>query len=116
MKRSFLVGCLFIILLFSLGCNSSADNTKYIDFKKTVPVATTAVIPKDNNALRVAIASVLLPQDTVVHYRAISDYLGNKLGRQIILVQKKQLCRNRSTLAKWWRGYGIFLLWWLCQL
>jgi ABC-type phosphate/phosphonate transport system, periplasmic component len=88
MKRSFLVGCLFIILLFSLGCNSSADNTKYIDFKKTVPVATTAVIPKDNNALRVAIASVLLPQDTVVHYRAISDYLGNKLGRQIILVQK----------------------------
>ena len=88
MKRSFLIVYLFIILLLSLGCNSSAGNSKYIDFKKTVPVATTAVIPKDDNALRVAIASVLLPQDTVVHYRTIADYLGSKLGRQVILVQK----------------------------
>lgn len=88
MKRSFLIVYLFIILLLSLGCNSSAGNSKYIDFKKTVPVATTAVIPKDDNALRVAIASVLLPQDTVVHYRTIADYLGSKLGRQLTLYRK----------------------------
>ncbi len=88
MKHRFYVYFLLILLLFSTGCNSAVNSSKYVDFKKTVPLATTAVITKDDNAMKVAIAPVLLPQDTVVYYRAIADYLGKKLGRQVILVQK----------------------------
>ena len=88
MKRSFYVCLLVILFLFNAGCSSAVNSSKYVDFRKTVPLATTVAITKDDNAMRVAIASVLLPQDTVIYYRAIADFLGKKLGRQVILVQK----------------------------
>jgi phosphonate transport system substrate-binding protein len=88
MKKHFFIYCLLIIFLLNAGCGSAVNSSKYIDFKKTVPLATTGIVPKDDSALRVAIASILLPQDTVIYYRAIADFLGEKLGRQVILVQK----------------------------
>ena len=76
-----------IMLFFCTGC-SSVTSSRYVDFKKTVPVPVANTVNKDDHVMKVAIASVLLPQDTVVYYRAIAEKLGRKLGRPVMLIQK----------------------------
>lgn len=39
--------------------------------------------------VRVAISSVLSPSDTIKYYRTIADYIGEKLNRPAILIQRK---------------------------
>lgn len=68
MKRFFGVCLTLIFILIASGCGSRATSNKYVDFRKTVPMPTTTKRPNDEHALKVAIASVLLPQDTVTSY------------------------------------------------
>ena len=88
MKSKICIVIIFILTFLSSGCGSPVTSSRYVDFRQTVPVPQAAAVNKDDHAMKVAIASVLLPQDTVVYYRAIADYLGRKLGRPVILIQK----------------------------
>jgi phosphonate transport system substrate-binding protein len=88
MKRFFGVCLTLIFILIASGCGSRATSNKYVDFRKTVPMPTTTKRPNDEHALKVAIASVLLPQDTVTSYRTIADYLGRKLKRPVMIIRK----------------------------
>ena len=62
---------------------------KYIDFTKVESLPVASAVTADNRALKVAISPVLLPQETVMHYRTIANYLGAQLGRPVILIQRK---------------------------
>lgn len=83
----------YIVLLisaaiFCAGCGSLVNKGKYIDFHNLEQPPISAV-NADSQALRVAISSVLLPQETVVHYRAIAEYFGRHVERPVILIQRK---------------------------
>ncbi|KYZ75617.1 phosphonate ABC transporter substrate-binding protein [Anaerosporomusa subterranea] len=48
-----------------------------------------SAVNADSQSLRVAISSVLLPQETVVYYRSIANFLGWHVDRPVILIQRK---------------------------
>lgn len=71
------------------GCGFFLSKSKYIDFEKMEAPPAIAAVNADSQALRVAISSVLLPQETVVHYRSIANSLGVQVDRPVILIQRK---------------------------
>lgn len=84
-----LVCLLTIVMVICTGCGSFASTGKYIDFKKVEAPPALSAVNADSQALRVAISSVLLPQETVVHYRSIANFLGQHVDRPVILIQRK---------------------------
>jgi len=77
------------ILASCIGCSSFPGKAKYIDFKKVEAPPEISAVDADSHVLRVAISSVLLPQETVMHYRAIANFLGQHVNRPVILIQRK---------------------------
>ncbi|MEN6412117.1 MAG: phosphate/phosphite/phosphonate ABC transporter substrate-binding protein [Veillonellales bacterium] len=88
-KKMRLVCLLTILLAVCTGCGSFPGKDKYIDFKKVEPAPAVSAVSTDSQALRVAISSVLLPQETVMHYRSIANFLGQHVDRPVILIQRK---------------------------
>lgn len=84
--------CWLIIMLAICGltgCGSFMNKNRYIDFNKVEMPPTIDTVNADSQVLRVAISSVLLPQETIVHYRFIAEYLGKQVDRPVILIQRK---------------------------
>ncbi len=82
--------CLLIIVVaICTGCGAGLNTGKHIDFTNVETPPDVPAITADSQALRVAISSVLLPQETVVHYRAIANFLGGSVERPVILIQRK---------------------------
>lgn len=79
---------LIILTTFSVsGCQIGSSGYQIVFSESDVtPVDSQAGKPPP---LRVAISSVLSPSDTITYYRKIADYLGEKLGRPAILIQRK---------------------------
>jgi phosphonate transport system substrate-binding protein len=94
--RKILFAVLFLISIGIIvarvpGCGEQLiQKGKYIYFNELEsPPVTAGISSTDGQALRVAISSVLLPQETVVHYRAMANYLGAQVERPVILIQRK---------------------------
>ncbi|MBO0995997.1 substrate-binding domain-containing protein [Bacillus sp. SD088] len=68
------------------GCKQNQGNDQ-IDFteKEFIPPESES----DNTPIRVAIISVLSPTNTINSYRKIANYIGDKLNRPAILIQRK---------------------------
>ena len=81
---------IFIIvsLVAVFGCGGSGD-TKVVDFSKTIPVARPGDQPVEGRSLRVAVAAMISPKETVGYYRQVLDYIGNHLGKEVQLIQRK---------------------------
>jgi phosphonate transport system substrate-binding protein len=86
-----LIKTLFLISIISLlvvGCKQRDTNNQIVFSKPEI----TPIESQDNkptSPIRVAIISVLSPTDTITSYREIADYIGDKLDRPAILVQRK---------------------------
>ena len=82
---------LLLMVVLVIGCTSRATYSGSILFSDTVNIPQIRnVIPTNNQQpLRIAISTVLSPIETIVYYRAIANYIGGKLGRPIILLQRK---------------------------
>lgn len=93
MRRLSLLACFALlgaVALVLAGCASgTAKGDKYIDFRIVEASPVASAVTADARVLRVAISSVLLPQEAVIHYRTIANHLGGQLGRPVILIQRK---------------------------
>lgn len=78
-----------LAVCWTAGCSFIPDKSNYIDFRKLEAPPVLAAANTDSPALRVAISSVLLPQETVVYYRSIANYLGWHVDRPVVLLQRK---------------------------
>lgn len=88
-KKLWAACLLMMVMAIGAGCGFSTGKGKYINFKNVEPPPSITAVSADSQALRVAISSVLLPQETVVHYRSIANFLGQHVNRPIILIQRK---------------------------
>ncbi|MCM3342022.1 phosphate/phosphite/phosphonate ABC transporter substrate-binding protein [Paenibacillus sp. MER TA 81-3] len=99
---------LLIILLAVLvsGCSNSRSSY-HIVFSEPddAPVDSQDGTP---SPVRVAISSVLSPSETIKHYRTIADYVGEKLNRPAILIQRKSY--NEISMLMMNGGADIALL------
>ena len=94
MKRGKLLLGTFLLLSLVAGWLSycwlaATEREDYLDFKKVAATPIASALSNDKQALRIVVFSILLPQETIVHYRTIANYLGEKIQRPVILIQRK---------------------------
>lgn len=88
-------------LFLIIGCEKNADY-QFVDLsekqkeEKQTPSAT------GRKQLKVAVAAMISPKDTLVYYEELLDYIGQQIGYEIVLIQRKtyseinELFPNRS--------------------
>jgi phosphonate transport system substrate-binding protein len=86
--RSILRLLVVFLLIFTYGCGVDAD-TAVVDFSKTMVIEQPGDRQPEGPSLKVAVAAMISPKETFTYYRQFLDYLGNQLGREIQLVQRK---------------------------
>ena len=87
-QRSLFTFLLTSILISVFGC-SGESGYKSVDFSKTVIVERPQQLSSDRNILRVAVAAMISPRETFIYYQELLDYVGHKLGYDIVMIQKK---------------------------
>ncbi|MCX5892088.1 MAG: phosphate/phosphite/phosphonate ABC transporter substrate-binding protein [Deltaproteobacteria bacterium] len=87
------------LLLLAGGCNDGTEKAT-VDFSKTMPVARPGTQEAANPPLRVAVAAMVSPKETLELYRQLLTYLGHKLGKEVELVQRKTYAEVNELLGK----------------
>ena len=100
-----------IVLTLSLtvGCTGN-DDTKVVDFSRTIEVARPETKMSERQPLRVAVAAMVSPRETFVYYREILDYIGTGLRKDVQLTQRKTYAEINELL-----GLGEIDLAFLCS-
>ncbi len=91
LKASGTLSGVLVLLVLAAACSDSGGPT-VVDFEKTIaaprPGETNPVQPR-RPVLRVAVGAMVSPKETFVHYRQLLDYLGERLGMDVELIQRK---------------------------
>ncbi|MBW1956155.1 MAG: phosphate/phosphite/phosphonate ABC transporter substrate-binding protein [Deltaproteobacteria bacterium] len=76
-----------ILFLFP-GCDRDAAYQR-IDFSKTLAVEKKSPSRSGGRELRVAVAAMISPKETFIHYKQLIDYIADRSGRRVRLIQRK---------------------------
>ncbi len=96
----FLAVCLVVLLAMgAMGCSRDPEQVS-VDFSKTLPVARPAPHSEGVGALRGAVAAMISPRETFIHYRQLLDYLARKSGKDLEFVQRKTYEEINELLGK----------------
>lgn len=88
-KTSFLIGFLLPAMVIAVsGCGRDSDAV-VVDFNKTIAVERPESDMPQKTSLNVAVAAIISPKETSVYYKQLLDHIGNQLGREVRLVQRK---------------------------
>ncbi|EKO39766.1 MAG: phosphate/phosphite/phosphonate ABC transporter, periplasmic binding protein [Solidesulfovibrio magneticus str. Maddingley MBC34] len=98
MRRPFLLLVAAVLLCLVHGCS---DDRRYVDFSKPTPAGVQGgdKAAAGQRPLRLAVASVSSPGETVNSLRTIAEALSRRTGRQIVLVQRKTYAEVNLLLA-----------------
>jgi phosphonate transport system substrate-binding protein len=91
MTNKRLIRCVILLVLvtFSIfACHGDAEITT-VDFSKRVSVERPSIQSVKKTKFRVAVAAMISPRQTVIHYHQLLDYIAGRLGKNIQLVQRK---------------------------
>lgn len=88
MRKTALIGMIIIFMLILVSCAN--DKGVYINFERSQPMVKTEQ-PNDESQrpIRIAIATVISPNETIEYYRHIAHYIAKQTGKPTILVQRK---------------------------
>jgi phosphate/phosphite/phosphonate ABC transporter binding protein len=89
----------FLGLVLLAACSSDYDQV-VVDFSKTVAVARPGEGGSPSPPLRVAVASMISPKETFVHYRHLLAYIASKMERDLEFVQRKTYGEIDELLGK----------------
>ncbi|MDZ7667409.1 MAG: phosphate/phosphite/phosphonate ABC transporter substrate-binding protein [Desulfotignum sp.] len=92
-RLSVLLG-LWIVLIMAAGTGCENDTYQPVNLSDAVPDETRMSGMPDQTAsstpkLRVAVAAMISPRQTLVYYEALLDYIGERTGHEIDLLQRK---------------------------
>jgi len=76
------------VISLLVGCGGDAE-VKVVDFSKTVEIEQPARPAATTEHFRVAVGAMISPRETINLYHDLLDYISNRLGREIELVQRK---------------------------
>lgn len=89
LRTGVVVGTIAVAALLTLGGCGREEETRVIDFSKTVAVSVPDTSARGPDDLKVAVASMVSPKEGFIYYRELLDYLGKRLDRKVELVQRK---------------------------
>ncbi len=99
-KARLLLGFLIVtMLVFAHGCGDDA-NTVVVSFSKTVSVERPEERSAGSEPLRVAVAAMVSPKETVVYYRQVLDYISRHEGEDAQLIQRKTYGETNELFGK----------------
>jgi len=78
----------FWMLVSFTSCSRDTDY-KQVDFSQKTEALRTEGVNSGRQTLRVAVAAMVSPKETFIYYRELIDYIGAKLDRDVVLVQRK---------------------------
>jgi phosphonate transport system substrate-binding protein len=88
-QNSTTIFSLISILFFFFSACSTDSDYKQVDFSNTFPSPSLATKETDQPDLRVAIAAMISPKETISKYKSLMDYIGKKMEYNILLIQRK---------------------------
>jgi len=86
--NTFITALAFVSITVLTGCSGDPD-TVSVDFTKTAAVERPEKKPIAEAPIRVAVGAMISPKETLAYYRRLLDYIGEKLGRKVQLIQRK---------------------------
>jgi phosphonate transport system substrate-binding protein len=90
---------LLLTILIMIGVLACSDGERVrVDFRKRVDVDRTERQP-DRTRLNVAVASMISPGEALAYYHVLLDYIADRTGRKIKLVQRKTYSEIDQLLA-----------------
>jgi len=96
--RSYIRALLLLMVFFSGGCDNGSD-IPVIDFSRTIPKKVDHQQPAGPE-LRVAVASMVSPEETYLLYNRLLQYIGRTTGREVVFVQRKTYQEVNDLLLK----------------
>lgn len=81
-----MIGALALVALAACGADT---DYRPVDFSRTTAIESPASANAEKPLLRVAVAAMISPKETFAYYRAMLDYIGERLGFSVQLVQRK---------------------------
>jgi phosphonate transport system substrate-binding protein len=97
---SFLAACAVAVMaLGANGCSRDSDQVT-VDFSKTLPVARPTPHAGEAGTLQGAVAAMISPRETFIHYRHLLAYLAKKSGKNLEFVQRKTYGEINELLGK----------------
>ena len=99
-RKAMCLGLLFFLLI---GCEGGQqekveqDRLVRLDNLQQLPAGQ---IEADSQALRIGVGAILSPQGTALSYQPLINYLGRKMGKPAILVQRKTYQELNDLLAR----------------
>lgn len=98
-KTSPLFLALLLLLTLSMACQPESETTR-VDFTKTIPETAPVMQTASSAPLKFAIAAMISPRATAVHYRELVDYVSHQLNRPVELVQRKTYSEINQLLGQ----------------
>lgn len=93
------VALLAPVIFIVSGCSGDGDS-RHVDFSKTIEITPPENSPIGQARLRVAVAAMVSPKETFIHYQELLKYLGAKLNLEVELVQRKTYGEINDLLGK----------------
>jgi phosphonate transport system substrate-binding protein len=84
-----LAACFAALLAFGAGGCNKDSNQVTVDFSKTLPTARPPLPAGEGGTLRGAVAAMISPRETFIHYRQLLAYLAKKSEKDLEFVQRK---------------------------
>lgn len=84
------IGLLSVFLIAAVMYLSQAQDSKPVKRISLQPSSAEVVsAPRQKNTLKIAVGAIISPTKSLVFYEDIFDYIGEKLGREVEMVQRK---------------------------
>lgn len=99
LPRAFIGVLTGLMALSAPGCGNDAD-TLVVDFSKRIKVEIPEPRKAEKSQLRVAVGAMISPKETFDYYRQILDYIGNHLGKEVVLIQRKTYAEVNDLFAR----------------
>lgn len=91
--------CVALVALSAGGCSRDPEQAT-VDFSKTLPVARPTFPSGEADTLRGAVAAMISPRETFIHYRQLLAYVARKSGKSLDFVQRKTYGEINELLGK----------------
>lgn len=79
---------IFALIFFAFGCEKSSDY-QTINLEQKIEPQALSVADNNTRLLRVAIAAMVSPKETLIYYEELLQYIGKQINYDIHLIQRK---------------------------
>lgn len=79
---------IFISIIFITGCEKNNDY-KFVNLSEKAETKHQSPLISETKKLRVAVAAMISPKETLVYYEELLKYIGKEIDYEIVLIQRK---------------------------